>query len=55
VIATADQVAAAADLARQKDSGIPAVLVRGLADRVDGEDGAGAAALQRPGEEDLFR
>ncbi len=54
-IAIADAVAAAADLARAKDSSRPAVLVRGLARYVTTEDGPGAAALRRPREQDLFR
>jgi len=53
--ALADQLAAAADLVREKDSGVPAVLVRGLGDRVTVEDGPGAAAIQRPADDDLFR
>jgi coenzyme F420-0:L-glutamate ligase/coenzyme F420-1:gamma-L-glutamate ligase len=54
-IAVADETAAAADLARSgKDSGEPAVLVRGLERFVTPEDGPGAAALIRPLEEDLF-
>ncbi|MFL5872791.1 MAG: coenzyme F420-0:L-glutamate ligase [Solirubrobacterales bacterium] len=55
VIAIADEVAAAADLVRMKDSGVPAVLVRGLSRFVLVEDGPGAAALHRPRSEDLFR
>jgi coenzyme F420-0:L-glutamate ligase/coenzyme F420-1:gamma-L-glutamate ligase len=55
VIAIADQVAAAADLVRVKDSGVPAVIVRGLSRYVKAEDGPGAAALHRPPGEDLFR
>jgi len=55
VIAVADAVAAAADLARARDSGEPAVLVRGLDRFVTAEHGPGAAALRRPPEEDLFR
>lgn len=55
LIAVADQVAAAADLARGKDSGAPAVVVRGLGRFVGAEDGPGAAALRRPRDEDLFR
>jgi coenzyme F420-0:L-glutamate ligase/coenzyme F420-1:gamma-L-glutamate ligase len=55
VIATADEVAAAASLVREKDAGVPAALVRGLADRVAEPDGPGAAALQRPADDDLFR
>ena len=54
VIAVADAAAAAADLARTKDSADPAVLVRGLGRYVSAEDGAGAGALRRPPEEDLF-
>jgi len=54
-IAVADQVAAAADLVRSKDSGIPAAIVRGLGHYVTAEDGPGAVALRRPPAEDLFR
>ncbi|HEX6584962.1 MAG TPA: coenzyme F420-0:L-glutamate ligase [Thermoleophilaceae bacterium] len=54
-IAVADAVAAAADLARAKDSLEPAVMVRGLERYVTREDGPGAAALRRPPEADLFR
>jgi coenzyme F420-0:L-glutamate ligase/coenzyme F420-1:gamma-L-glutamate ligase len=54
-IAIADEVAGAADLVRDKTSGTPAVLVRGLGARVGSEDGPGAAALRRPRDEDLFR
>jgi coenzyme F420-0:L-glutamate ligase/coenzyme F420-1:gamma-L-glutamate ligase len=54
-IAIADEVAAAADLARVKDSSVPAVVVRGLDRYVTAEDGPGAAALHRPPAEDLFR
>jgi coenzyme F420-0:L-glutamate ligase / coenzyme F420-1:gamma-L-glutamate ligase len=54
-IAVADCVAAAADLARAKDSLEPVVLVRGLERHVTREDGPGAAALRRPPEQDLFR
>jgi coenzyme F420-0:L-glutamate ligase/coenzyme F420-1:gamma-L-glutamate ligase len=55
VIAIADEVAAAADLVRGKDEGVPVVVVRGLGRYVGAEDGPGAAALRRPPEEDLFR
>lgn len=55
LIATADQIASAADLVRDKDSGIPVTIVRGLAHRVTGEDGPGAVALLRERSEDLFR
>jgi coenzyme F420-0:L-glutamate ligase/coenzyme F420-1:gamma-L-glutamate ligase len=54
VIAVADEAAAAADLARSKDSGEPAVLVRGLERHVGEHDGPGAAALVRARDEDLF-
>jgi coenzyme F420-0:L-glutamate ligase/coenzyme F420-1:gamma-L-glutamate ligase len=54
-IAIADEVAAAADLVRVKDSGVPAAIVRGLERYVMAEDGPGAAALRRPRSEDLFR
>jgi coenzyme F420-0:L-glutamate ligase / coenzyme F420-1:gamma-L-glutamate ligase len=54
-IAIADEVAAAADLVRSKDEGVPAVLVRGLERYVGTEGGPGAAALRRPPGEDLFR
>lgn len=54
-IAIADEAAAAADLIRDKASGIPAVVVRGLSHHVTDEDGPGAAALRRPADEDLFR
>jgi coenzyme F420-0:L-glutamate ligase/coenzyme F420-1:gamma-L-glutamate ligase len=55
VIAVADEVAAAADLVRGKDTREPAVRVRGLGRYVTVEDGAGAAALVRAREDDLFR
>jgi coenzyme F420-0:L-glutamate ligase / coenzyme F420-1:gamma-L-glutamate ligase len=54
-IAIADEAAAAADLVRDKDSQVPAVIVRGLGRFVTPEDGPGAAALRRPRDEDLFR
>jgi coenzyme F420-0:L-glutamate ligase / coenzyme F420-1:gamma-L-glutamate ligase len=55
VIAVADEIAAAADLVRTKDEGVPAAILRGLNRFVTAEDGPGAAALRRPREEDLFR
>jgi coenzyme F420-0:L-glutamate ligase / coenzyme F420-1:gamma-L-glutamate ligase len=54
-IAIADEVAAAADLVRDKNEGVPAAVVRGLGHYVMAEDGPGAAALRRPPSEDLFR
>jgi coenzyme F420-0:L-glutamate ligase/coenzyme F420-1:gamma-L-glutamate ligase len=55
VIAVADELAAAADLAREKDSGVPAAIVSGLGELITREDGPGAAELRRPAEDDLFR
>ncbi len=54
-IAIADEAAAAADLVRDKASGVPAAVVRGLARHVGAKDGPGALALRRPREQDLFR
>jgi coenzyme F420-0:L-glutamate ligase/coenzyme F420-1:gamma-L-glutamate ligase len=54
LVAVADEAAAAADLARRKDSREPAVLVRGLEHHVGVADGPGAAALIRARNEDLF-
>ena len=55
-IAIADEIAAAADLVRDKATRIPAVLVRGAGRWWCAEDGPGAAlSLQRPPGEDLFR
>lgn len=55
VIAVADQIAAASDLVRTKDSGIPAVVIRGLDRLVTEEDGPGCVAQLRTAHEDLFR
>lgn len=55
VIAIADELAAAADLARTKDGSRPLVLIRGADRHVTRDDGPGAAALIRPEAEDLFR
>ena len=54
-IAIADQLAAAADLARDKSSGVPVVVVRGLGERLLNDDGPGAVVLQRDPADDLFR
>jgi coenzyme F420-0:L-glutamate ligase/coenzyme F420-1:gamma-L-glutamate ligase len=55
-IAVADQLAGAADLSREKNSGRPAVLIRGAGHLWTAGDGPGAAAtLQRSPDEDLFR
>jgi coenzyme F420-0:L-glutamate ligase / coenzyme F420-1:gamma-L-glutamate ligase len=55
LVASADELAAAADLTREKDSGVPGAIVAGLAELVTDEDGPGAAAIRRPASEDLFR
>ncbi len=55
LIATADQLAGAADLTRDKDSGAPGAVISGLGEIVRAEDGPGAAPLRRPADEDLFR
>jgi coenzyme F420-0:L-glutamate ligase/coenzyme F420-1:gamma-L-glutamate ligase len=54
-IAVADQLAAAADLVRRKDSRQPVVRIRGAERFITADDGPGAAALVRPEHEDLFR
>lgn len=54
-IAVADELAAAADLARTKDGNLPLILIRGADRHVSADDGPGAAALIRPEAEDLFR
>jgi coenzyme F420-0:L-glutamate ligase / coenzyme F420-1:gamma-L-glutamate ligase len=53
--AIADEIAAAADLVKQKTRQIPVAIVRGLAELVSDADGPGAAALIRPAAEDMFR
>jgi len=55
LIAVADQLASAADLTRDKDSGAPGAIVSGLGDLVTQKDGPGAGTLRRPADEDLFR
>ena len=55
VIAIADELASAADLVRDKDSGVPVAIVSGVEDLVTQEDGPGATAVRRPADEDLFR
>jgi len=54
IIAIADEAAAAADLARGKDSREPAVRLRGLERHVTSDDGPGAVALIRERTDDLF-
>jgi len=55
IIATADELAAAADLSREKDSDVPGAIVAGIAGMISEDDGPGAAAIRRPAAEDLFR
>jgi coenzyme F420-0:L-glutamate ligase / coenzyme F420-1:gamma-L-glutamate ligase len=55
VAAVADEIAAAADLIKQKTTGIPVAVVRGLSDLVTDSAGPGAAAIIRPAQEDMFR
>jgi coenzyme F420-0:L-glutamate ligase / coenzyme F420-1:gamma-L-glutamate ligase len=55
VAAVADEIAAAADLVKGKSRGVPAAVVRGLAELVTEQDGPGARELIRPAEEDMFR
>jgi len=54
VVAVADEIAAASELVRPKDSLTPFALIRGLAHLVTEEHGPGARAIVRPSEEDLF-
>lgn len=54
VVAVADEIAAASELVRPKDSLTPFALIRGLAHLVTEEHGPGARAIVRPTEEDLF-
>jgi len=54
-IAVADELAAAADLARTKDAMQPAVLIGGAGRHVTPADGPGAQALLRDESQDLFR
>ncbi|MBW3579121.1 MAG: coenzyme F420-0:L-glutamate ligase [Actinobacteria bacterium] len=53
LVAVADELAAAADLARRKAGGVPFVVIRGAAVERD-RDGS-ARQLLRPADEDLFR
>jgi coenzyme F420-0:L-glutamate ligase/coenzyme F420-1:gamma-L-glutamate ligase len=55
VIAIADELAAAADLARTKDALQPAVLVSGAQRHVTNDDGPGVQVMLRDPERDLFR
>lgn len=53
--AVADEVAGAADLVKQKTTGVPVAIVRGLASLVTDSAGPGAVALVRPAQDDMFR
>jgi coenzyme F420-0:L-glutamate ligase / coenzyme F420-1:gamma-L-glutamate ligase len=55
VVAVADEIAAAADLVKQKTTGVPVAVVRGLGDLVNDAAGPGAASIIRPAGEDMFR
>ncbi len=55
IAATADSLAAAADLSRSKASGEPVSVIRGLESLLLGDDGAGASSIPRPRTDDLFR
>ncbi|BDI21838.1 coenzyme F420-0:L-glutamate ligase [Herbiconiux sp. L3-i23] len=56
--AVADEIAAAADLVKEKAAGRPVAVVRGLGHLVsapDADDEPGARSLVRVGEQDMFR
>ncbi|MQS12506.1 coenzyme F420-0:L-glutamate ligase [Streptomyces kaniharaensis] len=55
VTATADELAAAADLVKGKTTGVPVAVVRGLGHLVTTEDGEGTRPLVRPAADDMFR
>lgn len=55
VVAVADEIAALADLVKGKTTNRPVAVVRGLARYVTDVDGAGARAIVRIGEDDMFR
>jgi coenzyme F420-0:L-glutamate ligase/coenzyme F420-1:gamma-L-glutamate ligase len=55
IVATADEIASAANLARGKSSEEPVVVLRGLGELVATENGPGAIALLRARNEDFFR
>lgn len=55
LIAIADEIASAADLVRDKDSGAPGAVISGLGELVIADDGPGAGPIRRAAEEDLFR
>jgi coenzyme F420-0:L-glutamate ligase / coenzyme F420-1:gamma-L-glutamate ligase len=55
LIAIADEIASAADLVRDKDSGAPGAVISGLGELVIPDDGPGAGPIRRAAEDDLFR
>lgn len=55
VAATADEIAAAADLVKGKAGGLPVAIVRGLGHIVGDLDLPGARSLVRPSKDDMFR
>ncbi|MFF4345409.1 coenzyme F420-0:L-glutamate ligase [Kitasatospora sp. NPDC001540] len=55
ITATADELAAAADLVKGKATGTPVAVVRGLDGLVTEEDGEGARRLVRSAGQDMFR
>ena len=55
LIAIADEIASAADLVRDKDSGAPGAVISGLGELVIADDGPGAGPIRRAAEDDLFR
>ena len=54
VVATADEIASAADLVKGKSRSMPVAIVRGLSSVVTDTDGPGARSLVRPRADDLF-
>ncbi|GAA2254011.1 MULTISPECIES: coenzyme F420-0:L-glutamate ligase [Kitasatospora] len=55
VVATADELAAAADLVKGKATGTPVAVIRGLGHLVTTEDGDGTRPLIRSAADDMFR
>ncbi|GAB2748585.1 coenzyme F420-0:L-glutamate ligase [Kitasatospora kifunensis] len=55
ITATADELAAAADLVKGKATGTPVAVVRGLPEAVTETDGTGISPMIRPIEDDMFR
>ncbi len=53
-MAVVDELAAAGELVKGKSDQVPVAVVRGIAGRTDGSDGAGASVLVRSADEDLF-